>query len=110
MLGINFNVSAGQCKNGVSIQLLSFDKEIIKMRSCTGGLSAPELQFISKEHDNTLATFVIGLADIAIINMGGETQTHLSDILETVVLALIQMDKIELHRTLAASLFTKIYQ
>jgi len=104
MFGLNFNVSAGRCTRGAFIQLLTFDKSSKKRSQCdhvllidTEGLQAPELQFIGQEHDNTLATFVIGLADIAIINMGGESQNQLKDILHTVSHALIRMEKIELH-------------
>ena len=104
MFGLNFNVSAGRCTRGANMQLLSLDEDARQRCNWdhlllidTEGLRAPELQFISKEHDNQLATLVIGLADTAIINMGGETQSEFSDILQTVTHALIRMDKVELH-------------
>ena len=104
MFGLNFNVSAGRCTRGANMQLLSLDEYTRKrckfdhlLLIDTEGLRAPELQFISKEHDNQLATLVIGLADTAIINMGGETQSEFSDILQTVTHALIRMDQVELH-------------
>jgi hypothetical protein len=46
------------------------------------GLRAPN-QNVNKElnHDNMLATFVIGLGDIAIVNVKGENTSEIKDIL-----------------------------
>ena len=103
MFGLNFNVSAGRCTRGAFMQLLSFHKDAKLISRCdhlllvdTEGLRAPELQFISKQHDNELATFVVGLADVAIINMGGESPGDLSDILQTVSHGLIRIKNIEI--------------
>ena len=103
MFGLNFNVSAGRCTRGAFMQLLSFHKDAKLISKCdhlllvdTEGLRAPELEFISKQHDNELATFVVGLADVAIINMGGESPAELSDILQTVCHGLIRIKNIEI--------------
>jgi hypothetical protein len=49
----------------------------------TEGLRIPN-QSVNKElnHDNMLATFVIGLADIAIVNVKGENTSEIKDILQ----------------------------
>jgi len=105
MFGINFNVSIGRCTRGAFVQLLSFDESAKKILKCdhlllidTEGLRAPELaQLVREEHDNELATFVIGLADAAIITVRGEVQGELANILPTVTHALIRMDKIKIN-------------
>ena len=104
MFGLNFSVSAGRCTRGAFMQLLSFHKDVKSVSKLdhvllidTEGLRAPELQFISKQHDNELATFVVGLADVAIINIGGENQAELSDILQTVCHGLIRINKIDIN-------------
>jgi len=105
MFGINFNVSIGRCIRGAFVQLLSFDENAKKISKCdhlllidTEGLRAPELeQLVREEHDNELATFVIGLADAAIITVHGEVQGDLANILLTVTHALIRMDKIDIN-------------
>ena len=103
MFGLNFDVSAGRCTRGAFMQLLPFHEDAKKISKCdhlllidTEGLRAPELQFIDKHHDNELAAFVIGLADVAIINIGGESQAELSDILQTVCHGLIRIKHIKI--------------
>ena len=51
----------------------------------------------SQRHDNKLATFVIGLADLTIINVYGETPGELTDILQTSVHAFIRMKNVDLE-------------
>ena len=104
MFGLNFNVSAGRCTRGAYMQLLSFHKDSKNMSKCdhlllidTEGLRAPEKQSISKQCDNELATFVVGLADVAIINISGESQSDLSDIIQIVCHGLLRMKDIEIN-------------
>ena len=104
MFGVNFNVSSGRCTRGAFMQLLSFHADTKNVSKCdhlliidTEGLRAPEFQYINKRHDNELATFVVGLADVAIINIFGENQTDLSDILQAVSHGLIRINKIEVN-------------
>ena len=108
IFGLQFNVSAGRCTKGAFIQLLpvqTISDQCVKKSMCdyvlivdTEGLRAPELN--SEElvsHDNELATFVIGLADVAIINIYGEAPGDLDDILQTVVHAFIRMRNVSLN-------------
>ena len=103
--GLRFNVSAGRCTRGAYFQLLPFNSELRKESGCghilivdTEGLRAPELQYKeSQRHDNELATFVIGLADLTIINIYGETPGELTDILQTSVHAFIRMKNVDMQ-------------
>ena len=105
IFGLRFNVSAGCCTRGTYFQLLSFNSELRKEIGCdhilivdTEGLRAPELQYKEQQkHDNELATFVIGLADLTIINIYGETPGELTDILQTAVHAFIRMKNVDMQ-------------
>jgi len=98
MFGLQFTVSAGRCTRGAYFQLVPVSKSMCSQINCdyilvvdTEGLRAPELED-SQQHDNELATFVIGLADVAIINIRGEAQGDMNDILQTSVHAFIRMN------------------
>ena len=103
MFGLQFNVSAGRCTRGAFVRLLQVDEALkaelhydFILIVDTEGIRAPELMSEEfEQHDNELATFVIGLADFTIINIYGETPTELSDILQTVLHAFIRMKKVE---------------
>ena len=107
MFGLQFNVSAGRCTRGAFMQLLPVEKDgaLSQKLLCdyvlivdTEGLRAPELNSIeSILHDNELATFVIGLADVAIINIYGEAPGDLNDILQTAVHAFIRMKNVSVN-------------
>ena len=105
VFGLHFNVSAGRCTRGAYFQLLTLNDSLRVQTNFhhilivdTEGLRAPEL--LCKEslkHDNELATFVIGVADLTIINIYGETPGDLSDILETAVHAFIRMKQVDMQ-------------
>ena len=104
LFGLRFNVSAGRCTRGAFIQIIPLDSELKKHTSCdkvlvidTEGLRAPELQLEDLDHDNELATFVIGLADSTMINIFGEVPGDLNDILQTSIHAFIRMRKVEMN-------------
>ena len=105
IFGLHFNVSAGRCTRGAYFQLLPVDPTLSKkigtdhiMIVDTEGLRAPELQYKEvQKHDNELATFVIGLADLTIVNIYGETPGELTDILQTAVHAFIRMKKVDMQ-------------
>ena len=104
MFGLQFNVSAGRCTRGAFMQLLPVEATLPKsspdyvLLVDTEGLRAPELSSIeSVLHDNELATFVIGLADVAIINIYGESPGDLNDILQTAVHAFIRMKNVSVN-------------
>ena len=49
-----------------------------------------------KKHDNELATFVIGLANVTVINIYGEVPGDMDDILQTTVYAFLRMKTVKL--------------
>ena len=99
VFGLQFNVSAGRCTRGAFMQLLPLDEELTRETRCsyvlvvdTEGLRAPTSDpSVIHEHDNMLATFVIGLADMTFINIMGETPGDMHDILQTSVHAFVRM-------------------
>ena len=103
--GLQFNVSAGRCTRGAFMQLLPIAEELRKEVNCdyvlvvdTEGLRAPELDSQKTQtHDNELATFVIGLADVTLINIFGEAPGDMDDILQTAVHAFIRMASVRLN-------------
>ena len=103
VFGLQFSVSAGRCTRGVFMQLVSLDEKLSKKMNYshilvidTEGLHAPELSNEkSNAHDNEIATFVIGIADVTIINQFGEAFAEMDNILQTVVHALLRMKKVK---------------
>ena len=97
--GVQFNVSAGRCTRGAFLQLLPVEVSKFKCDYVlvidTEGLRAPSLG-LSTSHDNKLATFVIGLANLTMINIYGEISGDMDDILQTVVHAFLRMKNVEL--------------
>ncbi|KAG9271543.1 up-regulator of cell proliferation-like [Astyanax mexicanus] len=62
----------------------------------TEGLKSPDLAQLdnSYEHDNQLATFVIGLSDVTIINVAMENFNEMKDIIQIAVHAFLRMREI----------------
>uniref|UniRef100_A0A8C8SDB1 VLIG-type G domain-containing protein n=1 Tax=Pelusios castaneus TaxID=367368 RepID=A0A8C8SDB1_9SAUR len=103
MFGLQFAVSSGRCTRGAFMLLIQVREMFKKELGCdfilvidTEGLKAPELAKLgdSYQHDNELATLVIGLSDITIVNMAMENATEMKDILQIVVHAFLRMEKI----------------
>ncbi|KAH0626339.1 hypothetical protein JD844_001275 [Phrynosoma platyrhinos] len=103
MFGLQFAVSSGRCTRGAFMTLLRVTKNLQQEIGCdfvlvidTEGLKAPELAKLedSYEHDNELATLVIGLSDITIVNLAMENATEMKDILQIVVHAFLRMEDI----------------
>ncbi|KAK2900153.1 up-regulator of cell proliferation-like [Channa argus] len=103
MFGVQFAVSSGRCTRGAFMLLLKINDDIKKVLNCdfvviidTEGLKSPELAQLddSHEHDNELATLVVGLSDITIINIAMENSTEMKDILQIVVHAFLRMKEV----------------
>ncbi|KAJ6652135.1 hypothetical protein lerEdw1_013175 [Lerista edwardsae] len=101
MFGLQFAVSSGRCTRGAFMTLLRVTGNLQAETGCdfilvidTEGLKAPELAKLedSYEHDNELATLVIGLSDITIVNLAMENATEMKDILQIVVHAFLRME------------------
>lgn len=103
VFGVRFSTSAGRCTRGAFMQLLPIHSSLRQECKCdyflivdTEGLRAPELAELTLKHDNELATFAIGLANLTIINISGETVGDMDDILQTAVHAFIRMSEVSL--------------
>uniref|UniRef100_A0A9J7YPS8 VLIG-type G domain-containing protein n=1 Tax=Cyprinus carpio carpio TaxID=630221 RepID=A0A9J7YPS8_CYPCA len=105
MFGLQFAVSAGRCTRGAFMQLvkvsdkkktqMSFDYILVVN---TEGLGALEQSGRStRDHDNELATFVVGLANQTLISIFGENPSEMQDILQIVVQAFMRMKKVRLN-------------
>ncbi|XP_016382991.1 interferon-induced very large GTPase 1-like [Sinocyclocheilus rhinocerous] len=105
MFGLQFAVSAGRCTRGAFMQLVRVSEEMKKQLKFdyilivdTEGLRALELSGRSTRHqDNELATFVVGLGNLTLINILGENPSELQDILQIVVQAFMRMKKVRLN-------------
>ncbi|XP_029916905.1 interferon-induced very large GTPase 1-like [Myripristis murdjan] len=104
MFGLQFAVSAGRCTRGAFMQLVKVSAEIQKdfkfdyvLVVDTEGLRALELaENTNLHHDNELATFVIGLGNLTLINIFGENPADMQDILQIVVQAFMRMKEVNL--------------
>ncbi|XP_076866476.1 interferon-induced very large GTPase 1-like [Brachyhypopomus gauderio] len=105
MFGLQFAVSAGRCTRGAFMQLVKVSEEMkaeLKFDYIlvvdTEGLRALELAGKStRNHDNELATFVVGLGNMTLINIFGENPAEMQDILQIVVHAFLRMKKVRLN-------------
>ncbi|XP_063284676.1 interferon-induced very large GTPase 1-like [Pelobates fuscus] len=103
MFGLQFPVASGRCTRGAFMTFIKVEDDFQEELGCdfilvidTEGLKAPELASLedSYEHDNELATLVVGLSDITIINMSMENIAEMKDILQIVVHAFLRMKEI----------------
>ncbi|XP_070710590.1 interferon-induced very large GTPase 1-like [Pempheris klunzingeri] len=103
MFGVQFAVSSGRCTRGAFMLLIRVNENVKKVLNCdfmviidTEGLKSPELAQLdnSHEHDNELATLVVGLSDVTIINIAMENSTEMKDILQIVVHAFLRMKEV----------------
>ena len=105
LFGVQFSVSAGRCTRGAFMQLLPVHESLQKKCGFqyvliidTEGLRAPELDALqTQKHDNELATFVIGMAHLTIMNFKGEITGDMDDILQTSVHAFLRMREVNLR-------------
>ncbi|XP_026075182.1 interferon-induced very large GTPase 1-like [Carassius auratus] len=105
MFGLEFAVSAGRCTRGAFMQLIRVSDEMKTQMNFdyilvidTEGLRALELAGRStRDHDNELATFVVGLANLTLINIFGENPSEMQDILQIVCQAFMRMKKVRLN-------------
>ncbi|KAL3984125.1 E3 ubiquitin-protein ligase [Sarotherodon galilaeus] len=104
MFGLQFAVSAGRCTKGAFMQLLKVSEEMKKdlkfdyvLVVDTEGLRALQVEGNNTlHHDNELATFVVGLGNLTLINIFGENPCEMQDILQIVVQAFMRMKEVKL--------------
>ncbi|KAL0166752.1 hypothetical protein M9458_038596, partial [Cirrhinus mrigala] len=100
MFGVQFAVSSAKCTRGAFMLLIGVSEEFRSELRCdyilvidTEGLKSPELEN-SYEHDNELATLVVGLSDITIVNISMENIVEMKDTLQIVVHAFLRMKEV----------------
>ena len=104
VFGVKFSVSVGRCTRGAFMQLIPVHSSLHEKIGVkyfllidTEGLRAPELNRLeAREHDNELATFVIGMANLTLLNVSGELAGDIDDILHTSVHAFLRMSQVQL--------------
>ncbi|XP_034622824.1 interferon-induced very large GTPase 1-like [Trachemys scripta elegans] len=104
MFGLQFSVSAGRCTRGAFMQLIKVDENLQQDLNFdyilvvdTEGLRAIEkANKLSLNHDNELATFVIGIGNMTVINIFGENPSEMQDILQIAVQAFLRMKQVNL--------------
>ncbi|XP_031240779.1 interferon-induced very large GTPase 1-like [Mastomys coucha] len=103
LFGLQFTVSAGRCTKGAYMQLLKVEETFTEELGFdfvlvvdTEGLRAPELNNKSQNWDNELATFVIGLGNLTLINIFGENPSEMQDILQIAVQAFLRMKQVKI--------------
>ncbi|XP_059358610.1 interferon-induced very large GTPase 1-like [Carassius carassius] len=110
MFGLQF--SAGRCTRGAFMQLVKLSDEMKTQMNNemktqkdidyilvidTEGLRALELAGSStRDHDNELATFVVGLGNLTLVSIFGENPSEMQDILHIVVQAFLRMKEVRL--------------
>ncbi|XP_052406202.1 interferon-induced very large GTPase 1-like [Carassius gibelio] len=105
MFGLQSAVSAGRSTRGAFMQLIRVSDEMKTLMNTdyilvvdTEGLRALELSGRStRHHDHELATFVVGLGDLTLINIFGENPSEMQDVLQIVVQAFMRMKKVRLN-------------
>ncbi|XP_056608315.1 interferon-induced very large GTPase 1-like [Triplophysa dalaica] len=105
MFGLEFTVSAGRCTRGAFMQLIRVSEEMKHQMKFdyilvvdTEGLRALELaEKSSRHHDNELATFVVGLGHLTLINIFGENPSEMQEILQIIVQAFLRMKTVKLN-------------
>ena len=97
MFGLELPVSAGRCTRSAFASLIpisdSFRSEskfdYLLIIDTEGLKGSGDLQL--REHDNELATFAIGVADLTIVNIFGENHNEMKQFLEIAVHAFLKM-------------------
>ncbi|XP_072273177.1 up-regulator of cell proliferation-like [Pyxicephalus adspersus] len=100
MFGLQFQITRPQHTKGALMSLLKVEDGLKGKLDCdfvlvidTEGLRSPKLASAEErfEHDNALATFVIGISDIAIINLSSESPSDIINILQIAVCSFLRM-------------------
>ena len=94
MFGVQFPVSAGRCTKGAFMQLVPIFIDNFPYHGLlvidTEVLAAPEYKQ-NKAYDNEISTFVLGISDLAIINVRGENPIDTENFLQVSITAIMRM-------------------
>ena len=105
MFGLEFPVSAGRCTRGAFASLIpvgddfnsASNIEYLLVIDTEGLRGSTDSQL--REHDNELATFSIGVADVTIVNIFGENHNDMKEFLEIAVHAFLKMKLVKEKKT-----------
>ena len=105
MFGLEFPVSADRCTRGAFVSLIPVGDSLKSTSNIdyvliidTEGLKGSGDSQL-REHDNELATFAIGLADVTIVNIFGEIHHEMKEFLEIAVHAFLKMKLVKEKKT-----------
>ena len=105
MFGADFTVGVGRCTRGVYGQLLPVQREGVQdwkfdyiFLLDTEGIRALEHSKGSIQRYNEIATLVIGLSDLIIMNVKGEQFSDLQDVIQIAIHAFLRMHMQNLDR------------
>uniref|UniRef100_A0AAV2KN06 VLIG-type G domain-containing protein n=1 Tax=Knipowitschia caucasica TaxID=637954 RepID=A0AAV2KN06_KNICA len=109
MFGLQFAVSAGRSTRGAFMQLVKLSEEIRKdfewdyiLVVDTEGLQTLQQDGNATiQRDNELATFVVGVGNMTLVNISGENPSEMQDVLQIVVQAFMRMKKVKLSPSCA---------
>ncbi|XP_003465363.2 interferon-induced very large GTPase 1-like [Cavia porcellus] len=103
LFGLQFSVRAGRYTRGAYMQLLNVEESFAEKLGFdlllvidTKGLKASEFNNKSQNRNNELATFVIGLGNLTLINIFGENPSDMQDILQIAVQAFLKMKQVKI--------------
>ena len=85
-----FETSAGRCTKGMYFNICELDDKVIWLIDTEGLLS---LNARDQLFDNKIATFVLSISDIVVINNKGELTSQLRDMLEICTFAMKYLRK-----------------
>ena len=105
MFGLEFPVSAGRCTRGAFASLIPVGDSLKSLSKLdfiliidTEGLTGSSDPLL-REHDNEMATFAIGVADVTIVNIFGENHNEMKEFLEIAVHAFLRMKLVKDKRS-----------
>ena len=105
LFACRFAVSVGRCSRGLFMRLLFLDKEVAKACKVdaillidTEGLGSPEKMgdLEAEKKDRLLATFAMGISNLAIINVLGEYIKELTEILQIAVVTMTRLEQADI--------------
>ncbi|XP_051679343.2 interferon-induced very large GTPase 1 isoform X1 [Oryctolagus cuniculus] len=104
MFGLQFSLSAGKCTRGAYMQLLKVEEllreqlgfDFVLVVDSEGLQAAPEFINKAQNEENELATFVIGLGNLILINIFEKNLSKIQDILQIVVHAFLRMKQLNI--------------
>ncbi|GES87321.1 interferon-induced very large GTPase 1-like [Rhizophagus clarus] len=105
LFACRFAVSVGRCTRGLFMRLLFLEKDLSDQLNIdafilidTEGLGAPEKMNDpeSEKKDRILATFAIGVSNLTILNVLGESTRDLTEILQIAIVTMARLEKAEM--------------